>query len=148
ITLDSTLIDTTLQLVTPLVSNFRYYWRVSALNDVIESSYSPTAYFVTNDDITDIDHNKTDNKSFKLYQNYPNPFNPSTNIAFELPDNNLVNISVYDELGRKVLEVVNKNYSKGYHEVRLDASKLASGIYYYRLAAGEYMSFSKFILLK
>jgi len=90
---------------------------------------------------------------FSLEQNYPNPFNPSTSIQFSLPVDAQVAISIYNLVGEKVAEVVNKEFSAGTHKVNLDASTLTSGIYFYQLdAAGNdsktFSSVKKMTLLK
>jgi len=70
---------------------------------------------------------------FSLLQNYPNPFNPSTNIKYELRKSSEVRLSVYDLLGREVSMLVNEKRDAGVHEVKLDGTTLASGVYFYRL---------------
>ncbi len=74
-------------------------------------------------------------QDFKLEQNYPNPFNPLTNINFQLPRLSSVNLKVYNVLGQEVAELLNGEMNAGKYEVTFDASKLSSGIYYYRLTA-------------
>jgi len=85
---------------------------------------------------------------FGLDQNYPNPFNPSTNIQFRLPQAAQVTLNVYDMLGRKVMTLVNEQRSAGIHNVRFDASGLASGMYIYRIDAGSFNSIKKMMLIK
>jgi len=85
---------------------------------------------------------------FCLYQNYPNPFNPLTTISFSIVANSHVKISIYNSLGELVKELVNSNLDLGYHEVQLDGSKLASGVYFYRIQAGGFMDTKKMVLLK
>ena len=87
-------------------------------------------------------------QSFTLYQNYPNPFNPSTTIKFALPVAGNVKINVYNSLGQLVETLVDGEMQSGNHEVKFDASRLASGIYLYQLQVGEYNSVKKMILLK
>ncbi|MCB0743431.1 MAG: endo-1,4-beta-xylanase [Ignavibacteriae bacterium] len=145
---DTIVTDTTLQIVTPLNSNFRYYWHVSALNAYNESSFSPFTYFLTNDEITDVLENQLTSEAFILYQNYPNPFNPNTTISFNLFKSGEVYIDLYDELGRKILQVTNKYFNSGYHEINLDASNLPTGVYFYRLKKGNFVSMKKLMLLK
>lgn len=87
-------------------------------------------------------------KSFTLYQNYPNPFNPSTTIKFALPVAENVKINVYNSLGQLVETLVDGEMQSGNHEVKFDASRLASGIYLYQLQVGEYNTVKKMILLK
>ncbi len=85
---------------------------------------------------------------FALLQNYPNPFNPSTKIEFKIPAAGLVNIKVYDLLGREVITLINDELQPGNYTIDFDASTLASGIYFYKLNTGEFNSTKKMILLK
>ncbi len=87
-------------------------------------------------------------KDFSLNQNYPNPFNPSTKINFAIPKSDYVSLRVYDILGREVKVLVNENLSAGEYEVGFDAKGLSSGMYYYSLRAGEYVSVKKMVLVK
>ncbi|NLT50629.1 MAG: T9SS type A sorting domain-containing protein, partial [Ignavibacteria bacterium] len=77
-----------------------------------------------------------------------NPFNPSTMISYQLPINSFVNLRVFDILGREVATLVNEQKPAGNYEVKFDASNLASGIYLYKLQAGEYSSVKKLLLMK
>jgi hypothetical protein len=86
--------------------------------------------------------------SYLLAQNYPNPFNPSTTIKYELPTSTMVKLSVYDLLGREVSVLVNARMDAGVHEVRFDGSKLASGVYFYRLHAGGFVQSKRILLLR
>ena len=72
---------------------------------------------------------------FRLEQNYPNPFNPSTTISFSIPEKSFVTLKIYDMLGREVAELVNEELETGSFEKTFNASKLASGVYIYRIAA-------------
>ena len=85
---------------------------------------------------------------FALYQNYPNPFNPSTNIKYQIANNKLVILKIYDILGKEVETLVNENQKPGTYEVTFDGSKLSSGIYFYTLTAGEYNETKKMVLIK
>ena len=85
---------------------------------------------------------------FALYQNYPNPFNPVTNIKFSLPENQKVNLSIYSVTGRLVETLVNENKVAGFHKIKWNASRHASGVYFYRLDAGVNSKTQKMILLK
>jgi hypothetical protein len=87
-------------------------------------------------------------REFLLSQNYPNPFNPSTTIRMELPRSSVVRLSVYDVLGREVSVLVNDRKNAGVHEVKFDGSNLASGVYFYRLTAGDFVQSKKLLLLK
>ena len=85
---------------------------------------------------------------FALRDNYPNPFNPSTTIKYELPNASYVKIAIYDNLGREVQTLVNSNVDAGYHQVIWDATKFASGVYFYKMTAGDYNRTVKMILVK
>jgi hypothetical protein len=86
--------------------------------------------------------------TFRLSQNYPNPFNPSTTIKYELPKASKVRLSVYDILGREVSVLVDQRRDAGVYEVKFDGSNLASGVYFYQLRAGDYISTKKLLLMK
>jgi hypothetical protein len=106
------------------LSNGKYYYRLKQIDydgsftysEVVEAEVSLPAIFA-------------------LQQNYPNPFNPTTSIQFSLPVDAQLTISIYNLVGEKVAEVASGNFSTGSHNVTFDASKLTSGIYFYRLDA-------------
>ncbi len=83
-----------------------------------------------------------------LAQNYPNPFNPTTKIRFALPAVTDVLLEVYNTLGQRVATLVNGKQGAGYHDVEFKASGIPSGIYYYRLQAGNEISARKMVLMK
>jgi Secretion system C-terminal sorting domain len=85
---------------------------------------------------------------FSLSQNYPNPFNPTTTIAFSLPVQSQVHLLLIDVLGNVVKDVADGTYEAGNHKVTLNASDLASGVYFYRLEAGNFVSVKKLMLMK
>jgi hypothetical protein len=85
---------------------------------------------------------------FSLEQNFPNPFNPLTSIRFSIPSNELVNLKVYDVLGKEVSLLLNQMMEPGNHEVMFDASSLASGVYVYKIKAGSYTANKKLLLMK
>jgi parallel beta-helix repeat protein len=87
-------------------------------------------------------------EDFNLYQNYPNPFNPSTQIRYALPIEAKVRLEVYDLTGRRISILVDEDQTAGYHDVRFDGSRMASGTYFYRLQAGSYSATKKFTFLK
>lgn len=87
-------------------------------------------------------------KSFMLEQNYPNPFNPSTTIEYTIPQSRFVSLKVFDILGREVKTLVNQQELPGTYKVRFNGNELASGVYFYRIEAGEFVSTKKFVLLK
>jgi hypothetical protein len=86
--------------------------------------------------------------SYELYQNYPNPFNPETTIEFALAKQGKVSITIFNMLGQNVLTLVDENMNAGTHQVQLDASSLASGIYFYSIRTADFFKTRKMILLK
>jgi hypothetical protein len=89
--------------------------------------------------------------AFSLHQNFPNPFNPSTKIKFTIPSvetRHSVSLRVYDVLGREVATLVNENLQPGSYKVTFDATGLASGVYFYRLQAGEFTQTNRMMLMR
>ena len=91
--------------------------------------------------------------TYNLYNAYPNPFNPVTTLRYELPETGLVNITIYDMLGRQVKILINQNQDAGYRSVVWNATNdygtpVSAGIYLYQIQAGEYISTKKMVLLK
>ncbi len=85
---------------------------------------------------------------FNLSQNYPNPFNPSTTISFDIPVDSKVMISLFDMSGREVANIVNEFKTAGYYTVNFNGSSLASGAYFYRIDAGNFVDTKKMLLVK
>jgi hypothetical protein len=94
------------------------------------------------------DPNKKTPIEYHLADNFPNPFNPRTIINYELPITNYVDLSIYNNLGQKILTLVDKQQKAGYYQVEWDATNYASGIYYYRLKAGDFHDVKKMILFR
>ncbi|MBM4159151.1 MAG: T9SS type A sorting domain-containing protein, partial [Ignavibacteria bacterium] len=92
------------------------------------------------------------NQNYELFQNYPNPFNSITNIKFKLKSGMLnsgfAEIKIYDITGKLIKVLTSKKYEAGEHTVRFDASGLPSGVYFYRLTAGEYNAVKKMVLIR
>jgi len=86
--------------------------------------------------------------SYELSQNYPNPFNPVTYINYSIPKSGFVKLSVFDILGKEVATLVNSNKPEGSYEVIFDASRLSSGVYFYKITAGEYIEVKKMSVIK
>ena len=85
---------------------------------------------------------------FRLFNNYPNPFNPTTNIKFNIAKLSFVKIVVYDVLGREVQTLVNELLSQGSYKISFDGTSLKSGIYFYKISAGDYSEIKKMLLIK
>jgi hypothetical protein len=98
--------------------------------------------------ITDVGNGEELPKEFSLSQNYPNPFNPSAVIRYSLPYRTDVALAVYDGLGQRVALLVSKNQQAGSYNVQFDGTGLASGVYFYRLQASDYVETKKLVLLR
>ena len=85
---------------------------------------------------------------YSLRQNYPNPFNPITVISYEIPVSSLVDLIVFDLLGREVAVLVNEEIPAGIHTIQWNAGHMPSGVYFYRLTAGTYTQTRQMILIK
>jgi len=120
----------------------KYYYKVSAVdfsgNESVAAAFSLTG--VTNEGSIPTEYN--------LYQNYPNPFNPSTTISFDLPVSEFVTLTIYDVLGKQVASVVDEYRNAGKYSIQYNASQLSSGMYFYKISAGNFNQIKKFILLK
>jgi hypothetical protein len=86
--------------------------------------------------------------SILISQNYPNPFNASSMIRFTLSEPQMVNLTIYDLLGQKVVTLLEEYRQPGVHTVNVDASGLSSGVYFYRLQAGDGVETKRMVLLK
>lgn len=85
---------------------------------------------------------------YELAQNYPNPFNPSTTIHYQVPADGFITLKVFDLLGREVATLVNEEQKADYYKVTFDAGRLASGVYFYRLQAGDFTAVKRLMVLK
>ena len=90
---------------------------------------------------------------FDLHQNFPNPFNPITTLRYDLPEDALVTLNIYDMLGRKVNQLVNTTQGAGFKSINWDATDsmdrpVSAGVYLYRIQAGEFVQTRKMVVLK
>lgn len=99
-------------------------------------------------DIVSVKHEKEIPGKIVLFQNYPNPFNPSTTISYQIPKASNVTITIFDCLGREIKILVDEFKQQGFYSKNFDALYLASGIYFYQLRAGEFISTKKMIVLR
>ena len=125
------------QFIDNSISSNKYYYRLKQVDFDGTFEYS---------NIVEVNINTV--SEFALNQNYPNPFNPSTKISFTLPQTANVKLSVFNLLGEKVAELVNEIKSAGFYEVDFNGTDLTSGMYLYRLEAGEFVSTRKMTLIK
>jgi subtilase family serine protease len=128
------------------MSYYSWFVRVTDRIDTINSL--ETFSFRTSDSVTAVWVENEIPKVFMLYQNYPNPFNPSTVIMFDLPREVKVKLCVYDVLGRLVNVLIDDIMAAGRYRVEFRGSGLPSGVYFYRLEAGSYISVKKMVLVK
>ena len=97
---------------------------------------------------SEVDVNFIYANDFRLSQNYPNPFNPATTIEYQIPQASFVTIKVYDALGKEVVTLINEEKPAGIHEVNFEPKDLTSGLYLYKISAGEFEQTRKMLLLK
>lgn len=138
-------LDTTIALP-PLQQSTVYFWRVNATNALGTSPWSEIWRFRTI--ITSVQQVDSMPTAFRLQQNYPNPFNPYTTILFGVPQQTRVSLRVYDVLGREVAVLMDDVVAAGEYRVIFDASSLASGVYFYRLTAGQFVQTRKMQFVK
>ena len=149
---DSVMANITSYSDTGLTPSTIYHYRVFAYNQAGVSPYSNVS-FDTTLSLTSITQTGTEiPEVFKLYNNYPNPFNPVTKIKFDIPavsGNSVpVKIAVYNLLGEEVTLLADKQMQPGRYEVNFDASMYSTGVYFYRIQAGEFTDVKKMILVK
>ncbi|MEK9135940.1 MAG: T9SS type A sorting domain-containing protein [Bacteroidota bacterium] len=122
--------------------------RAVAGNTVLESGFLATRILLG--PITEIPEQPSSGlpTEFSLSQNYPNPFNPSTTIRYGLPRTSFVTLTVYNALGQQVAQLVNEQQQTGYHDVVFRGDHLASGVYFYRLQADDFVASKKLLFLK
>ncbi len=125
----------------------QYTWYVIT-RDEWNTTYSPDSSRFIYTPLTDVQEPASVPYTYRVNQNYPNPFNPSTRISYELAAKSHVILRVFNILGEQVAELVNNTLPAGRYDVVFDAKGLSSGIYFYRLDAGEFMSTKKMILLR
>ncbi len=142
------------QIVNGLSANKVYYWRVRSVNSKGQTSaFSEIGQFAVKS-VTAVTNQKSlIPKEFAVSQNYPNPFNPSTIINYALPKSSLVTIKIYNILGQEVKTLINSQHQPGYYTAQWNGDNnsghtVASGIYIYRVEAGQYVKTMKMMLLK
>jgi hypothetical protein len=106
------------------------------------------AFIIENQTVTNVDDKNSILKGYYLSQNYPNPFNPLTNIDFQMPEDGLVKITLYNLMGQKIKDIVNDFRKAGTYSITLNASDLPSGIYFYTMTANKFSQTRKLVLLK
>ncbi|REL32815.1 BspA family leucine-rich repeat surface protein [Rhodohalobacter sp. SW132] len=123
-----------------------YYWRARGSNETGNGTWSEIFSFTTA--LTTSIENEERPVELTLNQNYPNPFNPSTLIRYGIPEASPVRLEVYNIIGQRVAMLVDEQKSAGWHTINFDASALSSGIYLYRIQAGDFTETRKLSLIK
>ena len=116
----------------------------------LDGVYSPEGIIIINDNARE-SLNSDENalvENFILHRNYPNPFNAVTTISFELPEAEKVKISIYDSTGRLIDPLMERSLNPGYHTITWEGKNVGSGIYIYKISAGEYTAAGKCVLIK
>jgi photosystem II stability/assembly factor-like uncharacterized protein len=116
-------------------------WAVGGGGTILKTTTGGTS-FVEEEETDEIPTN------YSLSQNYPNPFNPNTTINYQIPELSLVMIKVYDVLGNEVKTLVNEEKQTGTYEITWYVEGLPSGVYFYRLQAGDFVETKKMVLMK
>lgn len=136
--------------IIPLRNGRTYYWRVRAYDGYAWGSWSDFWLFTTANTLgNDSPPNENNTPAvFSISQNYPNPFNPSTVITFSLPEQALVKLAVYNVLGQEIALLENGIKNAGNYSVIWNADNIPSGVYIYKITAGNFEKTMKMILLK
>ena len=124
-------------------------------NEGVDATWSSNGYFTLTIDASGltVTEGETLPESYALHNNFPNPFNPSTTIRYDLPEDGLVTLTVYDMMGREVRRLVNEKQSAGFKMTAWDGlnsagSQMSAGLYFYRVQAGNFSQTKKMLLLK
>ncbi len=120
----------------------------NSFTEIHESNNTGWKVLKYNGSSTGINDRQINPSNFNLSQNYPNPFNPTTTIEYTIPNSEFVIIKVYDILGREIQTLVNRQMLSGTHKIVFNGSRLASGVYFYRIKAGSFTKAKKLLLLK
>jgi len=123
-------------------------WPTGVVEDLGTVNADQRMHVIEDDGSTGVSDDEPIVAQYQLSQNYPNPFNPTTVISYSIPTASNVSLKVYDELGREVSVLVDGFVAAGSHQVSLDASSMASGVYFYRLTAGSFTDAKSLVVLK
>lgn len=126
--------------ITSLITNNSYLFSSQAYNSVWKYNGTMDNPLIVKPNIN--------NYKFDLKQNFPNPFNPITLISYEIPMTEFISLKIYDFLGREITTLVNEIKTAGSYNIEFDGSKLASGVYFYKLVAGDFKEVKRMILVK
>lgn len=129
-----------------MMNNFLFLFN----HQITQVVFDPNHWLIANSsvNITSVEDNPTEIKTYRLAQNYPNPFNPTTKIKFQTAHPGNVKLIVYDILGKKVKTLVNEFKPAGKYEIEFEGNNLPSGVYLYRIESENFKETKKMILLK
>jgi hypothetical protein len=147
---DSVFVPDTTLVSTGLTNGIQYFFWVQAIDRYCQprmSAFSEPDSIIPNP-IGIVKNSNDIPKVYKLYQNTPNPFNPTTTIRFDVPKTSLVKLVVYDILGKEITQLVNAKMNAGRYQMTWFGANLASGVYFYRITAGDFVDVKKMILVK
>ena len=147
VVLDSAGITDTTVASPPLGYFTIYFWRVKAKNSIGEADWATYFRFRTVQ-VSSVEKEPDVPTAFALSQNYPNPFNPATTIRFSVPQAGRVAIKVYDVLGQEQATLVDDTYAPGVYTVSWNAGRVASGVYFCRMTAGEFAATKRMLLVR
>ena len=128
-----------------ITPNYGFYFGDGDINSFVarDSTYLDSLF-----NLTPVEDEMQLPTKIALKQNYPNPFNPSTSIQYAISSSQFVTLKVYDVLGNEVATLVSEEKDRGVYSVNFDASRLATGMYLYRIQAGTFVETKKMILIK
>ena len=135
-------------LVVPVEAGTHRYSFYALAKDNVGNVESARPALVTSDIVNDAEETVSVPIEFSLSQNYPNPFNPTTEIAFSLSVKVRATLRIYDMLGREIATLIDEEKNPGRYSIRWDAGRYASGVYFYRLIAGDFVQTRKLSLIK
>ncbi|MFC1492490.1 T9SS type A sorting domain-containing protein [candidate division KSB1 bacterium] len=145
---NTTYTDTTYQIGTELGEHDHYYYKVKAYNNQGYSGFSNEEEIVGIDNPEKRAFGVGIPREFYLYSNFPNPFNPVTNFRYQIPKAAHVTLVIYNIMGQEISRLVDEAKPMGFHIVKWDAGRQASGTYFYKIIAGDYIKIRKMILIK
>jgi hypothetical protein len=131
-------------------TDIEYFYRVSGYVGYW-TDYSNTVSVII--ESLDLDEDSAMHLDYKIHQNYPNPFNPVTTLHYDLPEDAMVNITIYDMMGRVVNNLVSSQQNAGYKSIQWNAANnagqpISAGLYLYTIRAGDFTQTKKMVLLK
>ncbi|MBK8553732.1 MAG: T9SS type A sorting domain-containing protein [Ignavibacteria bacterium] len=132
------------------IFNQSYFYRIKTVWEKISGGRTELVESYMTDNLSEIENNNLNAGEFYLRQNYPNPFNPETVISYSLSENRFITLKVFDVLGNEIATLVNEKQNSGNYNYQFSTVnyQLASGIYFYKLEAGDFSETKRMILLK